>query len=111
MASGWQIYKSIPEWEINEIEKGIGNIYNGAWGQTQVIELDGNQNNFMRQRINLRKGKYIIEIKYAARVGYVSSSSMLMSWNEKVVKQIASTDESIHVERIEVEAGDGENVI
>ncbi len=65
----------------------------------------------MRQKINLKKGKYIIEIKYAARVGYVSSCSMLISWNGKAVKQITSTDELIHVEKIDVEAGDGENVI
>ncbi len=111
MTSKWQIFKSLPEWEINEVEKGIGNIYNKAWGTTQIIELDGNQNNFMRQKINLRKGKYVIEIKYAARVGHVPSSAMSISWNGKAVKQITSTDQSIHVESIEVEAVDGENVI
>jgi len=36
---------------------------------------------------------------------------MLISWNGKVVKQIKSADELIHMERIEVEAGDGENVV
>lgn len=111
LTSKWQIFKSLPEWEINEVEKGIGNIYNKAWGTTQIIELDGNQNNFMRQKINLRKGKYVIEIKYAARVGHVPSSAMSISWNGKAVKQITSTDQSIHVESIEVEAVDGENVI
>ena len=111
LKSGWQIYKSMPEWEINELEKGIGNIYNKAWGQTQVIELDGNQNNFMRQKLNLKKGKYVIEIKYAARVGHAPTSAMSISWNGKAAKQIASIDQLIHVESIEVEAVDGENVI
>ncbi len=65
----------------------------------------------MRQKINLKKGKYVIEIKYAARVGHATTSAMSISWNGKAVKQIASIDELIHVESIEVEAVDGENVI
>jgi hypothetical protein len=101
----------MPEWEVNEIEKGIGNVYNKAWGTTQIIELDGNQNNFMRQKINLGKGKYVIEIKYAARAGHAPTSAMSISWNGKSAKMIAPTDEKIHVESIEVDAVDGENVI
>ena len=48
------ISKSLPGWEItNEVEQGYGSVYNANWGNTIVVELDGNVNDVLRQRIDL----------------------------------------------------------
>ena len=65
----------------------------------------------MRQKINLGKGKYVIEIKYAARAGHAKTSATSISWNGKSAKMIAPTDDKIHVESIQVDAVDRVNVI
>ena len=53
----WTISKSLPGWEIpHEVEQGYGTVYNANWGHTIVVELDGNVNDVLTQRIDLECG-------------------------------------------------------
>lgn len=54
-------------------------------GKTVVIELDGNQNDFIRQKVDLDSGYYSIEFDYAARTDYAKSSALSVTWNGKRV--------------------------
>lgn len=60
-------------------------MYNSRWGKTVVIELDGNQNDFIRQKVDLDSGYYSIEFDYAARTDYAKSSALSVTWNGKRV--------------------------
>ena len=53
----WTTSKSLPGWEIpNQIELGYGKVYNENWGNMVVIELDSNQNDILKQKVDLKSG-------------------------------------------------------
>ena len=70
----------------------MGSVYNRRWGDKIVIELDSNQNDILRQVLDLEAGKYILSVDYAARTGQVSTSEMRVSWNGDIVKTISGKD-------------------
>ena len=91
----------MPGWEIpKEAEIGKGAFYNSGWGNKFVVELDGNQNNVIRQKLILGGQKYTLEIDYAARSGYVESSEMSISWNGKQVAYVKGQDVLVHTLRV-----------
>ena len=53
-----------------------------------VIELDSNQNDVLRQALDLEAGKYNFSLDYAARTGQVSTSAMSVFWNGDKIKTI-----------------------
>ncbi len=58
-----------------------------------VIELDANnKNSVIRQKLFLKTGKYILQLKYAARIRHIYSSSFSIYWNDKVVDKIDGKD-------------------
>ena len=57
-----------------------------------VIELDSNQNDVLRQALDLEAGKYVLSIDYAARTGQVSTSAMNVFWNGDKIKTVQSND-------------------
>ena len=60
VGSGWNFFTgSILGWTGAVIEVGAGNIYNGAWGATQVVELDSNSNQRYQQIITISQQQYI----------------------------------------------------
>ena len=75
-----------------------------------MIEIDSYQNDIIRQQISLEAGTYYIEIEYAAREGYISTSQMSLSWNGNK-RFIKGQDEEIHIEIITVVAVAGINTI
>ena len=90
----WTISKSLPGWEIpKEVEKGLGKIYNLNWGNTVVVELDSNQNDILRQRVDLKEGQVTLEFQYAARSAFIATSEMSISWNGQKVKSIKGEDD------------------
>ena len=108
----WTISKTLPGWEIpREVEQGYGRVYNGNWGNRIVIELDSNQNDILRQKLELRKGEYNLELDYAARSGFVGTSEMSVSWNGQNVKTIKGEDDSIHTLKLPLSAVEGTNVL
>ena len=40
----YEVVKNLPGWSSTQIERGVGNVYNANWGNTMVVELDGNHN-------------------------------------------------------------------
>ncbi len=106
--SPWTISKSLTSWEVvREVEFGHGRFYNQRWGDRAVIEIDSNQNDILRQRLNLKAGRFFIEIEYAGREGYVSTSQFSLSWNGVKLRTIKAQDEEIHREKIYVNAFSG----
>lgn len=81
MKSDWEITNNLRGWKSIQIERGIGKVYNSRWGEKIVLELDGNQNNCVSQSINLERRYYKFQMQYAARSGYVETSSMSIKWN------------------------------
>lgn len=67
----WEFANNLPGWTSNEIERGIGTVYNSNWGNVVVVELDGNQNNAMKQTISLDCGNYILSFKWAGRTSSI----------------------------------------
>ena len=93
----WVITNSLPWWQATKsVEQGKGSVYNGKWGNRIVVELDSNQNDVLRQSVNLESGYYILSLEYAARAGYVQTSAMAISWNGCQVKAVQGKDEAIH---------------
>lgn len=76
-----------------------------------VIEIDSNQNDILRQKVNLKAGRFFIEIEYAGRVGSLSTSQFSLSWNGVKLRTIKAQDEEIHREKIYVNAFSGENTL
>jgi hypothetical protein len=108
----WTISKTLPGWEIpHEVEQGYGSIYNPNWGNTIVVELDGNVNDVLRQKFDLKEGQVTLELQYAARSGSVATSEMSISWNGQKVKYIKGEDESIHTLLLPLAAVQGTNVL
>ena len=106
----WTISKTLPGWEIpHEVEQGYGSIYNPNWGNTIVVELDGNVNDVLRQKFDLKEGQVTLELQYAARYGSVATSEMSISWNGQKVKYIKGEDESIHTLVLPLAAVQGTN--
>ncbi len=52
IGNGLGFYPGISGWISKEIELGYGPIYNANWN-SQIVELDGYQNNFVTQVFNL----------------------------------------------------------
>lgn len=76
---------SLPGWTGDEIERGVGNIYNTNWGSTVVVELDGHHNNIIKQNLNLKPGHYLLSFRWAARTAYIPSSAMSIYWNSQKI--------------------------
>ncbi len=94
--SEFELINNLPEWTSNEVERGVGSIYNSNWGNVVVVELDGNQNNFMKQSLSLDSGYYLLRFKWAARTSYITTSALSVFWNNKKVFQAAAIDNLIH---------------
>jgi len=47
------------------------------------LELDGNVNNSIKQKFYLKGKEYNLQLKYAAREGYVKTSAFSIYWNGK----------------------------
>ena len=108
----WIIMKNMAGWEIpNQVERGYGRVYNANWGNTIVVELDSNQNDILRQKINLEQGSYVLQLRYAARSGCVATSEMGIFWNGQKVRSIKGQDESIHTLILPLTAVQGINVL
>jgi hypothetical protein len=50
-------------------------------------------NNVIRQRVSLKSGEYYLQLRYAARAGYVNTSAFSVYWNGKPVSKIDGKDE------------------
>lgn len=62
-----------------------------------MIELDSNQNDILRQKVDLECDcEYLFSLQYASRSAYIWTSEMSVSWNGKRVKYIRSQDDNIH---------------
>ena len=61
-----------------------------------VVELDGNQNNVMKQSLSLDSGQYILCFKWAGRTSYTSTSGMSVFWNNKKIFEIEAKDNLVH---------------
>lgn len=108
----WVITNELPGWEApKQVEQGLGKIYNNKWGNTVVVELDSNQNDILRQKLDLQGGEYILELDYAARSNYVTTSQMSVSWNGQKVKTVKPQDDEIHFLRLPVTAISGRNTL
>lgn len=59
----------------------------------------------------MKAGRFFIEIEYAGREGYVSTSQFSISWNGIKLRTIKAQDEEIHREKIYVNAFSGENTL
>lgn len=108
----WESIKKLPFWEIDFAQKGKGSFYNKRWGPVQeVLELDAEENYAIKQKIQLKKGTYVFQMSYAAKIGCVATSGFSVSWNGKKLKQILASDENIHQFERVVEAVDEENIL
>lgn len=58
-----------------------------------MVELDGNQNNSLRQTVQLKKGRYRLSFKWAARSENVGSSAMLVLWNKRRLFEVTASNE------------------
>lgn len=98
----WFITEELLDWQIaDEVEIGKGFIYNSNWGNRIVVELDGNHNDVIRQKIgNLLGQRYTLQIDYAARSGSVATSEMSVRWNAKQVAYVKGKDNNIHTLRV-----------
>jgi opacity protein-like surface antigen len=93
----WFITEELLDWQIpDDVEIGKGSIYNSNWGNRIVVELDGNHNDVIRQKMNLLGLRYTLQIEYAARSGYVETSEMSVRWNAKQVAYVKGKDNNIH---------------
>ena len=61
-----------------------------------MLELDANKNSAIRQRLPLKAGKYILRLKYAARIHNIHTSSFSIYWNGEIVEKIDGKDNYIH---------------
>ena len=58
-----------------------------------MVELDANnKNSIIKQRLPLKAGKYILQLKYAARINNIHTSSFSIYWNEKFIAKIDGKD-------------------
>lgn len=81
----WEITKGLPGWASDEIERGLGNVYNANWGNTVVVELDGNHNDILKQSISLESGHYLLSFRWAGRASHIPSSAMSIYWNNQKI--------------------------
>jgi hypothetical protein len=65
-----------------------------------VVELDGNQNDVIRQKVDLECREYTLKLDYAARFGAVQTSEMSVSWNGKQVAYVKGEDDCIHTLKV-----------
>lgn len=76
---------NLPNWEVATTEKAKGPNFNKKWGRDQeIIELDSNGNSFIRQRLSLKKGKYVFQLNYAPKANLAHTSGMSVYWNGKL---------------------------
>ena len=65
-----------------------------------MVELDGDHNDVIIQKMNLLGLRYTLQIEYAARSGYVGTSEMSVRWNAKQVAYVKGKDNNIHTLRV-----------
>ncbi len=95
---GVAIYQNIQGWTAisGEIEIGNGNIYNPNWpAGTQVVEVDGNQNDVVGQTIKLKHHKKChLDFDYASRINVPQfSNGLSVTWNGVTVANLETTDD------------------
>jgi hypothetical protein len=98
----WAI-STIPNWSesSNQIETGLGTIYNPVWlGSGQILELDANRNSVVRQVVTLpAAGTYQLRFAHATRVGHQTTSNQFsVYWNSRLVRQFTVNDLLLHRE-------------
>ncbi len=93
---------NLPGWTSDEIERGLGTIYNPSWGNIVVVELDGHHNNILKQRISLKPGHYLLSFRWAGRTTHITSSAMSIYWNNQKIFEVSAKDKSIHSESIPI---------
>lgn len=130
----WNLFNNILGWQGFEIEIGRGSIYNSVWGNSQVVELDGNHNFIITQYFNFDawfyfKGNdapegcgndldgvlhYKLKLDWSARTK--GTSSLLTSagnvvWNNKVVGSLIPTCDNIQHSTFDIVLLPGENTL
>ena len=76
-----------------------------------MVELDSNQNDILRQRVDLKEGQVTLELQYAARSNFIATSEMSISWNGQKLKSVKGEDDQIHTLRLPLTAIQGTNVL
>ena len=61
-----------------------------------VVELDGNQNNVMKQSLSLDPSYYILCFKWAGRTDNLATSGMSVYWNNKKIFEVTASDNKVH---------------
>lgn len=112
----WQIFTSTSGsgWTLrdNEIEIGIGTIYNRYWTSGRVCELDGNKNDKISQTVTLDAIDYYVEFDIAARLGVAKGSNLLNTYfNNVLLFAFSPIDDFISHQKFKVRAIQGSNTI
>lgn len=112
LGNGWSTYFSIEGWTAtNDIEIGRGSIYIGAWGDTQICELDTHENTVISQRVNLGGDVDCnLSFRWGARTGD-ESSSMIVIFNREEIFSVNPTDQLIINQSIKLKGHKGSNVL
>lgn len=76
-----------------------------------MVELDSNQNDVLRQKIDVEEGEYLFKLQYAPRSGYIASSQMSVFWNGIKVKSVKAQDFLIHTLQLSLKAFSGTNLL
>ena len=76
----------LPGWIADTMELGRGSIYNSNWGSnTQVIEMDVDENENYTKVETLTEGQYFFSFQYACRSGNLASSGLDVYWNYNLI--------------------------
>lgn len=69
-----------------------------------VVELDGNQNNVMKQSLTLESGEYILTFHWAARSteSNIETSAMSLYWNDQKIFDATAKDNSLRFTRLPI---------
>lgn len=60
---------------------------------TRVLKLNDKENSFIRQKIILAKGPYLLRMSYAVDAGHSNLASIFIFWNGRKVKEILSVND------------------
>lgn len=105
--SSWCIWNqpttNVPGWIPSpEIEIGKATVYTNSLGSSWVAELDPNANTCIKQKVNVKPGKHVLEFDWASRSGVVQTSNVFeVRINGQVLKSVAPGDYNAHHEKIE----------
>jgi hypothetical protein len=88
---------------------GYGFIFNRNWGKKIVVDLDGRENNTIKQKLGLTAGYYNLQLKYAATTRFANSSEMDIYFNNQFVIRVKAKDYKVNDLSLSLLAVDGCN--